>query len=108
MAIAAAIPWKMILEALPAMVVTARQLWKHWSSRPQPAPIDPAADAKTQLVSLAERLATLEGAEAEQARLMSQIAEQLQGIAHRASIAYWLGLSALLLSCFVLLLMILL
>jgi hypothetical protein len=104
MAIAAAIPWKMILQALPTIVVTAKQLWKHWSSRPQTAPIDPRADVKTQLASLADRLAALESAETEQAKLMSQIAEQLQGIARRAAVAYWLGLSGLMLSCIALLL----
>jgi hypothetical protein len=49
-------------------------------------------------------LAALESAEAAQAKLVSQMAEQLQGIARRTSIAYWLGLSGLLLSCVALLL----
>ncbi len=104
MAIAAAIPWKVILQALPTVVVTARQLWNHWSSRPRTAPADPNADVKTQLASVAERLAVLEGAETDQAKLVTQMAEQLQGIARRAAVAYWLGLSGLALSCVALLL----
>ena len=104
MAVAAAIPWKVILKALPMVVVTAKELWNYWSSRPKTAPVDPHADVTTQLASVGERLAALESAEAAQAKLVSQMAEQLQGIARRAAIAYWLGLSGLLLSCVALLL----
>jgi hypothetical protein len=49
-------------------------------------------------------LAALESAEAAQAKLVSQMAEQLQGVARRAAVGYWLGLSGLLLSCVALLL----
>ncbi len=104
MAVAAVIPWKMILQALPTLVVTARDLWNHRSSRPKTAPVDPNADVRTQLASIAERLVALESAETDQARLISQMAEQLQGIARRTAVAYWLGLGGLLLSCVALLL----
>jgi hypothetical protein len=104
MAVAAVIPWNMILKALPAVVVTAKELWNYWSSRPKTAPVDPNADVRTQLASVAERLTALEGAETGQAKLMSEMAEQLQGIARRAAIAYWLGLDGVLLSCVALLL----
>lgn len=104
MPVATAIPWAVILKALPTVVVTARELWNHWSSRTKTAPVDPNADVKTQLASLAERLAALESAETDQAKLMSEMAEQLQGIARHAYVAYWLGLSGLLLSCVALLL----
>jgi hypothetical protein len=104
MAVAVAISWKMILKALPTVVVTARELWNYWSSRPKTAPVDPNADVRTQLASIAERLAALESAETSQAKLVSQMAEQLQGIARRAAVAYWLGLSGVLLSCVALLL----
>ena len=104
MTVAAVIPWAAILKALPTVVVTAKELWNHWSSRPKTAPVDPNADVKTQLASVVERLAALESGETDQAKLVSQIAEQLQGIAGRVSVAYWLGLSALLLSCVALLL----
>ena len=107
MAVAAAISWKAILKALPMVVVTAKELWNYWSSRPRTAPVDPNADMTTQLVSVGERLAALESAEAAQAKLVSQMAEQLQGIARRASAAYWLGLSGLLLACLALLLAVL-
>ena len=104
MAVAAVIPWKEILKVLPTVVVTAKDLWKHWSSRPKGVPVDPNADVKTQLASVAERLAALEGAETDQARVVSQIAEQLQGIARRAAAAYWLGIGGLLLAFVALLL----
>ena len=104
MAVAAAIPWKVILKALPVVVVSAKELWNYWSSRPKTAPVDPKADVTTQLASVGERLAALESAETVQAKLVSQMAEQLQGIARRAAIGYWLGLSGLLLSCVALLL----
>jgi len=92
------LPWSTILQALPTVAVTAKDLWNHWSSR-KSTPVDPSADVKTQLASIAERLAALESAETEQARLVSQMAEQLQGIARRVSIAYWLGLGGLLVAC---------
>ena len=98
MPVAAAIPWKMILQALPTLVVTAKDLWNHWSSR-KTAPVDPHADVRTQLASVAERLVALESAETDQAQIVSQIAEQLQGIARRVSITYWLALSGLALAC---------
>jgi hypothetical protein len=104
MAVVAAIPWKVIIQALPTLVVTAKDLWNHWSSRPKSMPVDPNGDVRTQLASVAERLAALESAESDQAKIVSQIAEQLQGIARRVSIAYWLGLGGLLLSCAALLL----
>ena len=104
MPVAAAIPWSVILNALPTVVVTAKELWNHWSSRPKAAALDPNADVKTQLASVLERLAALENVETGQAKLVSQMAEQLQGIARRAALAYWLGLGGLLLSCVALLL----
>src|ERR1700716_1435042 len=104
MAVAAVIPWKVILQALPTLVVTAKELWNHWQSRPRTAPVDPDADVRTQLASVAQRLEALESAETDQTKLLSQMAEQLQGIARRASIAYWLGLIGLLLACVALLL----
>lgn len=104
MPVAAVIPWAVILKALPTVVVTARELWKHWSSRPKTAPVDPKADVKTQLASVAQRLEALESAETDQTKLISEMAEQLQGIARRVALAYWLGLGGLLLSCVALLL----
>ena len=41
MAVAAAIPWKVILKALPMVVVTAKELWNYWSSMPKTAPVVP-------------------------------------------------------------------
>ena len=98
MTVAAVIPWKEILRHLPTVVVAAKELWNHWSSRPKRGPVDPNADVRTQLAAVTERLAALEAAETDQAKVVSQIAEQLQAIARRAALAYWLGLGGLLLA----------
>ena len=98
MTVAAVIPWKEILRHLPTVVLAAKELWNHWSSRPKRGPVDPNADVRTQLAAVTERLAALEAAETDQAKVVSQIAEQLQAIARRAALAYWLGLGGLLLA----------
>ena len=103
----AAIPWKVVVNALPAIVDTARKLFEAWLSRPKVPPVDPNADVRTQLASMMEKFAALELAELDQAKLVSQMAEQLQGIAHRASAAYWLGVGGLLLALAALLLAVL-
>ena len=103
MTVAAVIPWKEILRHLPTVVVAAKELWNHWSSRPRRG-VDPNADVRTQLAAVTERLAALEAAETDQAKVVSQIAEQLQAIARRASVAYWMGLAGLLVACVALLL----
>jgi hypothetical protein len=103
MTVAAVIPWKEILRHLPTVVVAAKELWNHWSSKPQRG-VDPNADVRTQLAAAAERLAALEAAETDQAKVVSQIAEQLQAIARRAALAYWLGAGGLLLGAAALLL----
>src|ERR1700716_2079243 len=96
---AAAIPWKLLIQALPHVVGGARKVWDHWSSRPKPISVDPKSDVKTQLEAITERLAALESAETEQARIISQMGEQLEGIARRVSIAYWLGFAGLTVAC---------
>jgi hypothetical protein len=92
---AAALPWKDILGAIPVVVSAAKTLWNFWATRPKPQPIEPGKDVRSQLVQLAERVSVLESTEAEQTKLMTQMAEQLQAVARRASIAYWLGAAGL-------------
>lgn len=95
MPVAAALPWKDIIRAIPLVVTAAKSLWTFWASRPKPQPIDPSADARPQLAQLGERVSVLENAEAEQTKLMTQMAEQLQAVARRASVAYWLGVAGI-------------
>jgi hypothetical protein len=47
MAAAAAIPWKEILKALPAVASAAEKVWKQIAAKPKEAPIDPTADLRT-------------------------------------------------------------
>ncbi len=107
MTIAAAIPWREILRLLPLVVATAEKIWKQVASKPKEPPVDPNADAKSQVATLAERLIQIEATQTEQAKLMSLVAEQLQGIARRAAMGYWLGLSGLVLSCLALVILLL-
>jgi len=97
-AVVAAVPWKEILRTLPVILDGANRLWKYWSAKKGQA-LDPKADFKTQLLELGERLSALESAEAEQAKLVAEVAEQLQAVARRASMTYWLALGALVVSC---------
>ena len=95
----AAIPWREILKAIPFVVDSAQRLWQHWSEKPKARPIDPDADLKTQLVAAGERLSALEAAEMEQAKLVAQMAEQLEAVARKAKTGYWLSVSGFALSC---------
>ena len=89
----AAIPWTQILNAIPLAVAAAKSLRQFWATRPKPLPLDPAADPKAQIAQLEARVAALEATEAEQTRLMEQMAEQMQAIARRLTIAYACGLA---------------
>lgn len=89
----AAIPWTQIINAIPLAVAAAKSLRQFWAERPRPKPLDPAADPKTQIAQLEARVAALEAAEVEQTRLMEQMAEQLQAIARRLTIAYACGVT---------------
>jgi hypothetical protein len=94
MPIAAAIPWTQILKALPYVVDGAKTVLK-MTSKPKEAPLDPAQDLREQLASLAERIEATDAAQAEQAKVLAQVAEQLQAIAIRAARGYWLAVGAL-------------
>ena len=99
-----ALPWREIVKALPLLAGGARELWKYWSSRPKPKPVDPAGPIEPQLAGLAERVASLEATEERQSQLVAEVANQLEGVAHRAQRAYWFGLAALVLAVAALLL----
>jgi len=91
----AAIPWTQILNAIPLAVAAAKSLRQFWTSRPKPQPLDPAADPRAQIAQLEARIAALEAAELEQTRLIEQMAEQIQAIARRLTIAYAAGVVGL-------------
>lgn len=94
MAIAAAVPWKEILRAVPYLVDGAKTVLK-LASKPKEPPIDPAADLRTQLGTLAERVQENENAQTEQAKVVALLAEQLQAIARRSARGYWLAVTGL-------------
>ena len=75
-----ALPWKQIITYLPEVATAAKTVWNHWEGKPKPE-IDPNASVDRQLDPIAKRIAALEANEKEQAAVVSQIAEQLEGIA---------------------------
>src|SRR5580765_1348203 len=91
----APIPWNQILNAIPLAVAAAKSLRQFWETRPTARPIDPAADPRVQIAQLEDRVRALEAAEAQQTRLIEQMAEQIQAIARRASLAYSFGIVGL-------------
>lgn len=93
-----AVPWRKILTALPYVVATADKARKALSSRSEP-PVDPTADLKTQLAELAARVQENETAQAEQAKVVALIAEQLEALANRAARGYRLAWVAVATAC---------
>lgn len=92
-----AVPWTVLVSALPTLIDSAGKLFKK-AGAPTRLP-DVSGPVSEQLDALASRLAYFEEVEAEQARLMKATVESLQALAvkaaateKRASIA--LGLSA--------------
>jgi hypothetical protein len=79
--VAAKLPWKQIIASLPTVVSTAQRLWQDWRTTPTPKPIDTSASLETQILGLSKRVEALEINERTQAEVVSQIAEQLQGVA---------------------------
>lgn len=74
------LPWKQLITYLPEVASAAKTVWNHWEGKPKPE-IDPNASVDRQLEAIAKRIAALEANEKEQAAVVSQIAEQLEGIA---------------------------
>ena len=93
-----AVPWRKILTALPLVVTTADKAWKALASKKEP-PVDPTADLKTQLSELAARVQENEFAQAQQAKVVALIAEQLEAVATRSARGYRLAWIALVISC---------
>ncbi|HEY0961272.1 MAG TPA: hypothetical protein VGE69_02840 [Pseudomonadales bacterium] len=74
------LPWTQIIKYLPEVATAAKVVWNHWDGKPKPE-IDPTASVDRQLDAVAKRIAALEANEKQQAAVVSQIADQLQGIA---------------------------
>lgn len=113
---AIAIPWNKILEIITSDVVIngAKDLWERWDSKTNPPPVDPQSEIKTQIEVIVKRLEALEASEPDQAKLMKEIAEQLQGVStglievsRRSSTGLWIGIGAFAISCVTLLIVLL-
>lgn len=74
------LPWTQIIKYLPEVASAARIVWSQWDNKPKPE-IDPNSSVERQLDAVAQRIAALEANEKEQAAVVTQIADQLQGIA---------------------------
>ena len=99
-----ALPWKLVITHLPEVARAAKTVWNHYQGKPRPE-IDPNMSVERQLDAVAKRIAALEANEKEQALVVGQIAEQLEGIAQglketsaRQTITTRLSVVALLLS----------
>ena len=78
--VVARLPWKQIIAYLPEVARAAKTVWSHWDGRQNPE-IDPTASVEQQLNVIAKRIQSLEANEKEQAAVVSQIADQLEGLA---------------------------
>ena len=90
----AALPWKEILRGATLVVSLARDLIMHQSSKPKPTP-QAESDPKSQLDVLGQRLEALEGSREEHAKVVKLLAEEVQSLARRAMIGYWIGVAGL-------------
>ena len=104
-AVVAKIPWKQLIVLIPDVVKAARDIWKRWDSKPKPEPIDPNASITEQISKISSRIQSLENNEASQSKVVSEIADQLQGIAiglketaARQTQVIWLSIGASILS----------
>ena len=90
----AALPWKDIIKGASLAVSLARDVMKHQKSRPKP-PEEAAAESEPELAAVLRRLDALEASGAEQARVLKLLAEEVQVLARRAMVGYWLGVGGL-------------
>jgi DNA-directed RNA polymerase specialized sigma24 family protein len=96
--IAASLPWKDIILALPGVASTANDLLKKWKSKPEQDPLDENESPAQQIAVIAERLQALESAQAAQAALNKELADQLQAlsvglteVSRRVTMALWIA-----------------
>lgn len=90
----AALPWKEIIKGATIAVSLARDVMKHQKSRPQP-PEEPGAAGDPQFAGLLQRLDAIESSSTQQAQVVKLLAEEVQVLARRAMVGYWLGVAGL-------------
>jgi len=102
---ASSIPWKQLILLAPDIARGAKAIWGQWKSKPQPEPIDSSSSPSDQLSEISRRLLALETNEAAQSKLVSAMADQVQGIAvglretaARQAVVMWVAGVALLLA----------
>jgi hypothetical protein len=93
---AAALPWREIIKGATLAVSLARDVMKHQSSQPKQS-LEATGDPKSQLGMLTERTEALEASAAEQAQVVKVLAEEVQSLARRAMIGYWVGVAGVVL-----------
>jgi hypothetical protein len=96
------IPWAQVMLHGPKVLDAATAMFDKWQSRPRPEAVDPNAEVRTQISSIVKRLQVLEEAEAAQAEVTKNMAEQVQGLSagltelsRKAALAAWLAGGAL-------------
>jgi len=90
----AALPWKEILKGATLAVSLTRDLIKHQSSRPNQL-AEAGSDPSSELAGLLQRVDALEIAGEAQAKVISLLAQEVQSLARRAMIGYWIGVAGL-------------
>jgi hypothetical protein len=103
--VASQIPWKDVIAAAPEVWKAAKDLFTFSTNKAETPPIDPTADIRDQLATLASRVHEGEQAQVEQAKLVAAIAGQMQGMttqvqanAARATLVMWLAIAGCALS----------
>ena len=67
---------------------------KHQKSKPKPAG-EAVAETEPELAALLQRLEGLEASSVEQAQVLKVLADEVQVLARRAMVGYWLGVGGL-------------
>ena len=89
-----ALPWKEILKGATLAVSLARDLMKREPARAKAAG-DTPSDPRAQLAALGQRVEALEISDEQQAKVVKMLAEEVQGLARRAMVGYWVGMAGL-------------
>jgi hypothetical protein len=89
-----AVPWLQIVQLVPSIVEVSRELLKKTK---RPPPSGESAPGQQSVDDLLLRIATLEENERRQAELVSQMAEQLAGLARAVTVLHgrviWLSVA---------------
>lgn len=103
--VASQIPWMEFASNLPALWRTATGFFDKSSSKAGSPPVDPTADVRVQLNHLATRVHDGAQAQADQAKIVALLADQMQAMASqvqltssRARQALWFGVAGCVIS----------